>query len=206
MVESFFTIKENVNNVEIIEKKSKFIANLLKVDSEEDALNKLANIKKKERNANHNVFAFRIVNGIEKFSDDGEPSGTAGVPILDILRGEKLQNVLLVVTRYFGGTLLGTGGLVRAYSTAAKNAICDSKKVEMKLCDEYDIFVDYNYHDILLHFFKGELIKIKDTDFKDKVHFCIIVENSRSQKIIDNIIEKTDRTATVSIKETYYHA
>ena len=123
MVDNFFTIEgEETKEKEIVEKKSRFIAQIIKITSEEEANKKILEIKKKHRDAKHNVFAYRIVNGIEKFSDDGEPSGTAGVPILDILRGEKLENILLVVTRYFGGILLGTGGLVRAYSSAAKEA------------------------------------------------------------------------------------
>ena len=102
---SFYTIKENGTN-ELVEKKSRFIANLFYVQSEEEATQKIEEVKKANRDARHNVFAYRLENGLEKYSDDGEPSGTAGVPILDILRGEKLVNVLIVVTRYFGGILL----------------------------------------------------------------------------------------------------
>ena len=123
MEKTFLTIKQKEYTAEIVEKKSKFIAKIVKVSSEEEALEELKNIKKEHRDARHNVFAYRIANASERFSDDGEPSGTAGVPILDILRGEKLQNVLVVVTRYFGGILLGTGGLVKAYSSATKDAI-----------------------------------------------------------------------------------
>ena len=126
MLDTFFTIRENEYKAEIVEKKSKFIAVLCKVNSEKEALEKLEQIRKEHRNARHNVFAYRIPNVNERYSDDGEPSGTAGVPILDILRGEKLENVLVVVTRYFGGILLGTGGLVKAYSTVAKNAIASA--------------------------------------------------------------------------------
>ena len=105
MVNNYLTIKEPVE-AEIVEKKSKFIAKIIPVENEEEALSILEEIKKENRDARHNVFSYRIVNGGERASDDGEPSGTAGVPILDILRGNKLQNVLVVVTRYFGGILL----------------------------------------------------------------------------------------------------
>ena len=138
MLNTFYTIKEDEYSAELIEKKSKFIATLLKVSSEEQAIEFIEKIRKKYRDAKHNVFAYRIANTLERYSDDGEPSGTAGVPILDILRGEKLENVLVVVTRYFGEILLGTGGLVRAYSTVTKQAIADAVKIEMKLSKEYE--------------------------------------------------------------------
>ena len=105
MLESYLTIKEKTS-AEIVEKKSKFIATVIPVESEEEAIIKVEEIKKENRDARHNVFSYRIANGGERASDDGEPSGTAGVPILDILRGNKLQNILVVVTRYFGGILL----------------------------------------------------------------------------------------------------
>ena len=204
MLDTFFTIKENEYSAEIVEKKSKFIAVLAKVNSEKEALEKLEKIKKEHRNARHNVFAYRIPNVNERYSDDGEPNGTAGVPILDILRGEKLHNVLLVVTRYFGGILLGTGGLVKAYSTVAKNAIVSAERVEMKLCNEYEIAVDYNYYNILSHYLKEQSIIVRDTSFSDKVRLSIIVEAVKAQGNLDIIIEKTDRTAEIILKETYY--
>lgn len=124
------TIKENVTT-QIIEKKSKFIANLFYVSSVEDAENQLQQIRKQHYDARHNCFAYRIGETkdiIEKASDDGEPSGTAGAPMLNLLQKQNLTNVLVVVTRYFGGILLGTGGLVRAYTQAAKEAL---EKVEI---------------------------------------------------------------------------
>ena len=205
MIDNFFTIKENEYTSELVEKKSKFIATLLKVNSEEEAIQKLAEIRKKYRDAKHNVFSYRIANNMERFSDDGEPSGTAGVPILDILRGEKLQNVLLVVTRYFGGILLGTGGLVKAYSTVAKDAILKASKVEMKLCNEYKIEVNYNFHNILLHYFKEQSIIVRDTIFSDKVSLSIIAEAEKSEEILAQIAEKTNRTAKIILALTYYH-
>ena len=204
MENTFLTIKEKEYSAELVEKKSKFIAKIVKVTSEEDAMNVLKSIKKEHRDARHNVFAYRIANGSERFSDDGEPSGTAGVPILDILRGEKLQNVLVVVTRYFGGVLLGTGGLVKAYSGATKDAIAQAEKVEMKLCNEYSVEIDYNYHNILLHYFKEDLIIVRDTEYTNNICLSIIVEANRGEAVIERIIEKTDRTANIELKATYY--
>ena len=117
-MENFATIKEEVY-VEIVEKKSKFIAHLFPVENVEEAENIIKETKKKYYDARHNCIAYRIVDKskvIEKASDDGEPSGTAGAPMLNILQKNNLANVLIIVTRYFGGILLGTGGLVRAYS------------------------------------------------------------------------------------------
>ena len=121
----FKTISENVSS-EIVEKKSKFIANIFYVESVEEAEEKIKEIKKKYYDARHNCFAFSVYTedgNIDRFSDDGEPSGTAGSPMLAILKAQNLSNILVVVTRYFGGILLGTGGLTRAYSSAAINAI-----------------------------------------------------------------------------------
>ena len=204
MENTFLTIKEKEYSAELVEKKSKFIAKIVKVTSEEDAMNVLKSIKKEHRDARHNVFAYRIANGSERFSDDGEPSGTAGVPILDILRGEKLQNVLVVVTRYFGGILLGTGGLVKAYSGATKDAIAQAEKVEMKLCNEYSVEIDYNYHNILLHYFKEDLIIVRDTEYTNNICLKIVVESDRGESVIARIIEKTDRTANIKLETTYY--
>ena len=117
-MEEFVTIKDNVQ-FELVEKKSRFIANLFYVESTQKAENIIKEIRKKYYDAKHNCIAYRIIeNGriVEKASDDGEPSGTAGAPMLNILQKNNLANVLIIVTRYFGGILLGTGGLVRAYS------------------------------------------------------------------------------------------
>ena len=132
---------------EIVEKKSRFIANLFYVASLEEAEEKLAQIKKKYYDAKHNCFAYVLgVNAeIVKSSDDGEPQGTAGHPMLDILKGNDLTNCIAIVTRYFGGTLLGTGGLVRAYSDSLKAAIANAKTSE--LLNAYKVSFEINYDD-----------------------------------------------------------
>lgn len=205
MINTFYTIKEDKYSAELIEKKSRFIATVLKVSSEEQASKSIEMLKKTYRDAKHNVFAYRIANVLERCSDDGEPSGTAGVPILDILRGERLENILVVVTRYFGGILLGTGGLVRAYSTVVKQALASAEKVEMKLSNEYDVIVDYNFINILQHYFREKSVIINDTTFSDKVCINIIISDEKSEEIKDKIIEKTEGTAKVILKGTYYH-
>ena len=121
MDKSYKTVYESGTG-EIVEKKSRFIASVWPIQTEEDALNIIDQLKKKYWDAKHNCFAYvlGIKDEIQRCSDDGEPAKTAGKPILDILLGEEIHNALIVVTRYFGGTLLGTGGLVRAYQYAAK--------------------------------------------------------------------------------------
>ncbi len=205
MIDSFLTIDDKTYLTEIVEKKSRFIAQLIKVESKAEAVSKIEEIRKEHRNARHNVYAYRIANDEEGVSDDGEPSGTAGVPLLDILRGEKLLNILVVVTRYFGGILLGTGGLVKAYSTSAKEAIKVAQRVKMKLCDEHEVKVDYCYHDILLHYFNKESLTIKDTIFLDKVCFYILTEKAKTKEILEKIFEKTERNVEVTLKGEYYH-
>ena len=134
-------ILENTT-AEIVEKKSRFIANIFYVANVEEAEQKLNEVKKKYYDAKHNCFAYVIgTNGEQvKSSDDGEPQGTAGHPMLDILKGNELTNCIAIVTRYFGGTLLGTGGLVRAYSDSLKAAIAEIKNA-------YEIAFDVNYDD-----------------------------------------------------------
>lgn len=205
MIDKFFTIENDVEK-EIIEKKSRFIAKIVKVNSEDEASSKLAEIKKFHRDAKHNVFAYRIANSSERFSDDGEPSGTAGVPILDILRGENLQNVLVVVTRYFGGILLGTGGLVRAYSGATKEAILSSKKIEMNLCSEYEILVDYSYYDIVNHYLKKKQIPIKKVEYAQEICINIILIKNEESNILAELEEITERKSKILKKNTYYYA
>ena len=145
-MEEFTTIEENVST-EIVEKKSKFIANLFYVETVEEAENIIRETRKKYFDARHNCIAYRVLeNGqiIEKASDDGEPSGTAGAPMLNILQKNEFANVLIIVTRYFGGILLGTGGLVRAYSDSLLKAIENTKKITKCLGQQYEIEIDYS--------------------------------------------------------------
>lgn len=141
----FKTIKENVS-AEIVEKKSKFIANIFYVETREEAESIIKDINKKYHDARHNCYAYRIYSEsgiIEKSSDDGEPSGTAGAPVLTILSKNNLANVLVIVTRYFGGILLGTGGLVKAYSSATTVALENANVIEKNIAELYKIQIDY---------------------------------------------------------------
>lgn len=204
MQEKFLTIKEEIS-AELQEKKSRFIANIFYVETEEEASQKLAQIKKTHHDAKHNVYAFRLSSGLEKYSDDGEPSGTAGVPILDILRGENLSNVLIVVTRYFGGILLGTGGLVRCYGGSAKQALENAKRVEMKLCTEYEVCTEYENYNSLLYYFNKNNIKVLENNFEEKIKIIVLVENTNSDNFLHDLSEITNRNCNINKIKSYYH-
>ena len=134
---------ENESIAEIIVKKSKFIATLYEANSKDEAEKILQNVRKKYFDAKHHCYAY-IIEKIEKCSDDGEPSGTAGAPLLALLKSANLTNVIIIVTRYFGGILLGTGGLVRAYTESAKNAIKKKKIVYKDYGIQFEIEISYN--------------------------------------------------------------
>lgn len=139
------TIKIEVEE-EIVEKKSRFIASLRPIDSEEEAKEFIGQLKKKYRDASHHCFAYRLnsVPEIDRYGDDGEPAGTAGMPMLEVLRGEALTNVIGVVSRYFGGTKLGTGGLARAYTKALQEGVKASKVIVKGHFELIEISVPYH--------------------------------------------------------------
>lgn len=191
-MEEFITILKN-ETAEIVEKKSKFIANLFHVKSVEEAENRIKDIKKKYHDARHNCIAYRVAeNGqiIEKSSDDGEPSGTAGGPMLNILQKNNLCNLVIVVTRYFGGILLGTGGLVRAYSEATQQAIEKSTKVIKVIGIEMTIELDYSNLEKFKYYCKNNNINIKKIDYMDNIILKIEMEEGVKEKIIDDIKNK----------------
>ena len=188
----FNTIIEKTS-AEIVEKKSKFICNVFHVESIDEAEKYICEIKKKYHDARHNCYAYSIENEITKSSDDGEPSGTAGVPILNILKGKNLSNIIVIVTRYFGGILLGTGGLVRAYSEATQKALDCAKFVKQELGLKAELLVEYKDIEELKYQFKNKKIKIIDSKYDEKV--LLIVEGRKEdiQKIADgNISERIE--------------
>ena len=191
-MENFISIKENVQT-EIVVKKSKFICNLIKVESQEEAEEHFKKIKKKYYDARHNCVAYRVIEEeqvVEKSSDDGEPSGTAGGPMLNILQKNNLGNILVVVTRYFGGILLGTGGLVRAYSDATLDAIEISEKVEKCIGIEAEIELDYNNLESFKYYCKKNNIYIKDYDYSEKIICKIQLEEGNKGRLEDDFNTK----------------
>ena len=182
------TIKEN-STAEIVEKKSKFIANVFYVESQEEANKYIEEIRKKYFDARHNCFAYSVLaeEGIvNRFSDDGEPSGTAGSPMLNILNSNNITNTLVVVTRYFGGILLGTGGLVRAYSDAAKKAIDSIELVDIEKGKEVLIEISYQDVEKLKYYLNKNSILIRDTIYKENVEVYVDIENEKFDELTSN--------------------
>ena len=191
MLERYKTVYRGKEG-EIIEKKSRFIATVRLVETEEEALAFIEEMKKKYWNATHNCFAYVIGERREcvRCSDDGEPSGTAGKPMLDVLLGEELYNTAVVVTRYFGGTLLGTGGLVRAYSKAVQEGLAQSDLISLHC--QYLI---------------GEnKIPVLASEYTDKVRFQVLLPMSETEHFQKLLTEATNARASQEIVDSCYYA
>lgn len=192
---------------EIIEKKSRFIATVAPIESEEEAITFIEQLKKKNWNATHNCFAYVLGRNheIQRFSDDGEPSGTAGKPILDVLLGENIHNVAVVVTRYFGGTLLGTGGLVRAYSKSAKVGLENSQIINKQLGKKLLINLDYNSVGKIQYILAQMEIDVVDTIYKEDVDIVVAVPVDKVDALIKKVLEATSATAGLEELDTVYY-
>ena len=175
-----------VGNGEYTEKKSRFIGEIHPVSSEEEAAAVVAKARKKYYDARHHCYAWILGDdgSVKKASDDGEPSGTAGIPMLKVLEGKGIRNVVVVVTRYFGGTLLGTGGLVRSYTQAAKAALSNAQIVRMCRCKVIGIDTEYGLLDRVLYYLRQNRIEPYDQAYTDRVSLCITVEHERADSIM----------------------
>lgn len=189
----FITIKENVEFI-LIEKKSKFIANLIKVDNQKEVEETIKKYKKQYYDARHNCIAYRIIENdtiIERSSDDGEPSGTAGAPMLNILKKNNLCNVLVIVTRYFGGILLGTGGLVRAYSDSLSEAINKAEKLTTTIGIEVEIVLDYSQLEKFQYYCRINQIEIIKINYLDNIVCRISIEENKKDKFLEDLRDKS---------------
>ena len=181
------TIKSKAE-AEISVKKSKFIANVFPVQSENEAKDIIKEISKKFHDARHNCYAYVIENeNIEKYSDNGEPAGTAGAPMLDILKNKELSNILVIVTRYFGGILLGTGGLVKAYSEALIKALDNAQIIERKKANRYRISIDYSEVRNLEYNIEKFNAKILKCDYNEIVNLIIDSTKDDMESIKKNV-------------------
>lgn len=192
---------------EIVEKKSRFIAHVFPVHKEEEALQHIETLKKQYWDARHNCYAYVIgpAQELQRFSDDGEPSGTAGKPILEVLLGEEIHDALVVVTRYFGGTLLGTGGLVRAYSAATKEGLAQSMITEKCAGKKISIKTDYNGLGKLQYIMGQMEIPMLDTIYTEAVEAVAMVPVWKEQEFQKKIIEATAGKAQwEELEETFY--
>ncbi len=197
---------ENYGTAETVEKRSRFIAHVRPVSSETEALEYLNSLKQKYWDARHNVYAYIIrENNIVRYSDDGEPGGTAGLPVLEILKREGLSDIIVVVTRYFGGILLGTGGLVHAYSKAAKAGVEAAGIVDMILCRLIKIKCDYN----LIGKVQYEINAFGDAfsgevQYDEAVIQSVYVPTEKSDMFINKITDKTNARVEIELGETVW--
>lgn len=199
-----YTTIDGSFEAEYIEKHSRFIAVAFHCESESQASEIIAAQKSKYWDARHNVYAYVLQDGAARFSDDGEPHGTAGMPVLDVIKGSGITNVLIVVTRYFGGILLGTGGLVRAYSTSARDALAGAKKVLMCECCEYIINCDYGNFDRLTRLISDLGGMIKNTEFTDRVTVSVMFKCIDTSAFLDKLCETFASKIEAKLKNTLF--
>ncbi len=191
---------------EYIVEKSTFIGYAKPIKTEEEAIEFINEIKKKHKDATHNVWAYTIGENmnIQRYSDDGEPQGTAGIPTLEVIKKEDLRDVVVVVTRYFGGIKLGAGGLVRAYTKGAKVGIEAGIVIEKVKYSEVKIKIEYTQLGRIQNEIMNLGFKVKDTIYSEDVELIVYVRNEEAKSLMDRIIDITSGTADVSLGEEYY--
>ena len=207
MLEKYRTVYTG-NEAEIIEKKSRFIATVCPVKSEEEAIAFIESMRKKYWDATHNCFAYVIGERfqVQRCSDDGEPSGTAGKPMLDVLLGEEIHDTAVVVTRYFGGTLLGTGGLVRAYQASTKAGLSASTVIEKNWGRKLKIGTDYTGLGKIQYILAQRKLSVLDTVYTEKVDIEVLIPIDQIGSVKAEIIEGTNGQAQIDEGEECYFA
>ena len=202
----YLTVKQS-GEAEIIIKRSRFIATVKPVKTEEEALSFLSELKQKYWDARHNVYAYILrENNIMRYSDDGEPAGTGGVPVLDMLKKEGLTDVIVVVTRYFGGILLGTGGLVHAYSSSARAGVDDAVRLEMVKCRSLNIVCDYTLWGKVQNELMSFSLKMLPPEYTDIVSVMVFVPVEDANRLEKKLIEATNAKITLSFGEEDFFA
>ncbi|MDM8128138.1 YigZ family protein [Paraclostridium benzoelyticum] len=191
---------------EITIEKSTFIGYAKPIKTEEEAVEFINEIKKKHKDARHNVWAYTVGKSmnIQRYSDDGEPQGTAGIPTLEVIKKEDLRDVVVVVTRYFGGIKLGAGGLVRAYTKGAKIGLEAGKIIEKIMYQEVKIKIDYNQLGKVQNEIMNMGYFIKDTIYEDNVEIIVYSRANETEAIIERINDITSATAQINLGEEFY--
>ena len=205
MKEAYFTIYQNgEHQIEI--KKSKFICHLFRIENEEQAKEYIAKIKKEHYKANHNCSAYMLGENfeIQRSSDDGEPSGTAGVPMLEVLKKNQLQNTLAIVTRYFGGIKLGAGGLIRAYSTSVSEALKEIGIVQGKLQQILDIIIDYPQLGKLQNYLENEQIAIQEIDYLEQITVKVAIDINQFESFQNALIDLFNNQLSIQLLDQKY--
>lgn len=197
MQSCYITVLEG-KTIQIVVKRSKFIGNICYARNKDEAVDFIKHIRLKYKDATHNVPAYNIYSGgLTYYSDDKEPHATAGKPILDVLKKEGVYDVCVVVTRYFGGVLLGTGGLVAAYSNSCKQLIKNATLAKSTLCDCFNVLVDYKYVKKVELVFSSYNVNVVEKVFTNYVEFKILVERIYSKKTRQNLVEVTNGEALI---------
>ena len=207
MNESYITVSEQASD-EIVIQKSRFIGYVCPCSSEEEAIQFIRTIREMHREARHHCFAYIIGmnSGIIRYSDDGEPNGTAGLPILNVLKNEKIVNCCVVVVRYFGGVLLGTGGLSRAYSQGCKIALDAAGLVQMELSSETRCLVSYSLWNTVQFVLQKMNVKVHDVIYHDKVEFLLDTRTKDFENTVRILTDKTDGKISFGESEKKYIA
>jgi uncharacterized YigZ family protein len=197
----FYKTVEKLGEAVLVDKKSKFIAHTKPVQNEQEALSFLQEMRSQYSDANHNVYAYIIAeNNISRYSDDGEPSGTSGLPVLDTLRNESVVDAITVVTRYFGGTLLGTGGLVRAYSQAAAKSLNSAGIIKRVLCQGFCVTTNYNLSGKVQYLLSNGDYFVEKAEYAEDVGFLVFVKTKEKETFLKEISEAC--AGKVKIEET----
>lgn len=201
-MDEYKTIEEK-STFELVEKKSRFIAHLAHVDTEEEALDFLSAIRKEHAQARHNVYAYVLRGGRARYSDDGEPSQTSGLPTYETLFHAGLFDVICVTTRYFGGTLLGTGGLVRAYTQACQGAISRAEIVTVLVCADVTVVVSYDLYQTALKTCEAKGAKVVYTDFTDKVSMVLRIKADEADGLSAALTDSTNGKCSISVSDPF---
>lgn len=202
----YLTIRKEAN-AEFEEKKSVFIGSVKRVYEESDAREFINKIKSEHKEATHNVYAYIIGEnrGIQRYSDDGEPQGTAGIPVLEVLKKNSVTDIAVVVTRYFGGTLLGAGGLVRAYSKAASLAVKEAEIVEKVKGCVLEATIDYDLLGKVQYIFNQNSWHIESIDYSDKVIIFTICESVKIDEVKNELVEVCSGKVIIKSQEEKYY-
>ena len=206
MSKNYLTIKKSGSDT-LIEKKSAFICQIARITNEEEALTFIASVRKLEPKARHHCFAytFNLDSEIQRQSDDGEPSGTAGVPILEVIKAKQLKNICIVVSRKFGGIKLGTGGLIRAYSNAASQTIDAIGVVERILQTELICQIAYQNVGKLENYLEKNSITIQQVTYLESVSFTLAVDQKELTTLQDQLIDLLNNQVTFKLGQDLYN-
>lgn len=202
----YFTIKDEVSS-RFEEKKSVFIGHVKRVYTEDEAKDFVSKIRNNHKEARHNVYAYIIGQnmGIQRYSDDGEPQGTGGIPVLEVIKKNEITDVAIVVTRYFGGILLGKGGLVRAYSKGAAMAVNDGGIVEKVKGVVIDVVLDYDMLGKVQYLFEQKLWYIENIDYTDKVKLIVYCPVDKLEEVQGALVEATNGKCQIILGDEEYY-